>query len=131
MPSLIKISQAATIALHALDYIISRDEKIYIASKISNDLNVSYNHLSKILQILARQGYLKTSRGPVGGYKLTEKGKKSTIKEIIELFDGKLVINGCLMDKKVCKRDECILKRFNEKMLKEFENITQTEIKNL
>lgn len=129
MPSLIKISEAAAIAVHSIDYMIRKKESVYIASNVAKELSVSYNHLSKILQLLVKHGYLKTLRGPSGGYSLTEKGENAKIKDLIELIDGKPEKNNCFMNKKVCLRETCALKKFIEKMTEEFENIIDVKIK--
>ncbi len=130
MVSLIKISEAASIAIHAIDYMIYKKEPLYIASNLASELSVSYNHLSKILQLLVKHGYLKTSRGPSGGYSLTEKGENAKIGEIIELIDGKLSKNTCLMNRKVCHRNGCSFQKFLEKIISEYEKIIDTKIKN-
>ncbi len=129
MPALLKISDAASIAIHTLDYMIQENKPIYIASNLSKELCVSYNHLSKILQLLAKHGYLKTTRGPSGGYSLTEKGRQATIKEIVNLVDGEIEKNTCLMENKICKRENCVLQKFMSKVIEDFEKIIEVKIK--
>jgi len=129
MVPLIKISEAASIAIHSLDYMIHAKEPLYIASDLSKELSVSYNHLSKILQLLVKQGYLKTSRGPSGGYSLTKKGENAKIGEIIELIDGELLRNTCLMNRKVCHRKTCAFQKFLGKMISEYKKIIKKKIK--
>jgi len=131
MKTIIKISERATIAIHTIDYMIRNKEDLYVASEIAKTLDISYNHLSKILQTLARHGYLKTNRGPFGGHTLTEKGKNAKIGEIIELFDGKIPDTKCLMSKKVCQRKFCAFENFLEKMLSEYKRLLSLKIKEI
>ncbi|MEF3279960.1 MAG: Rrf2 family transcriptional regulator [Elusimicrobiota bacterium] len=129
MQTLIKISDAAVIAIHCIDHMIKNSKEVYIAAEIAKELNVSYNHLSKILQLMAKHGFLKTIRGPHGGYSLTKKGEESTLKDIIELIDGKIQGNTCFMKTVVCKKDSCVLKDFLLRTMKDFEKTINTKIK--
>lgn len=129
MQSLIKISDAAIIAIHTLNYIIKNENSIYIASEIAKDLEVSYNHLSKILQLLVKHGYLKTKRGPRGGYYITKKGDNAKIRDMIELIDGKIETNNCFMTRKICSKNDCILKDFLMRVVKDFEYTINKKIK--
>ena len=64
---LIPISEATTLAIHNLVLIASSTIRLN-AKKNSEILHVSQNHLSKILQILAKNEYLELNRGPGGGF---------------------------------------------------------------
>ena len=129
--SIIRLSQRAIIAIHVIDYMIRKKEKIYIASDISNNLGISYNHLSKILQILAKHGYLKTYKGPLGGYILTEKGKNAKISEIIELVDGKISYKTCLMSTSICEKKNCSFKKFIKETLEKYKKLISLKINDI
>jgi Rrf2 family protein len=129
MQSLIKISDAAVIAVHAIDYMIKKNDSVYIASNMAKELQVSYNHLSKILQLLVKHGYLQTMRGPAGGYIITKKGEDAKIKDILELIDGNLEKNMCFMNTKICSRSSCILKDFLSRTLDDFKKTVDKRIR--
>ncbi|NLH39866.1 MAG: Rrf2 family transcriptional regulator [Elusimicrobia bacterium] len=129
MQSLIKISDAAVIAVHAIDYMIKKNDSVYIASNLARELQVSYNHLSKILQLLVKHGYLQTMRGPSGGYVITRKGENARIKDIIALIDGDVEKNVCFMNTKICSRHSCVLKDFLQRTLDDFKKTVNTKIK--
>ncbi len=89
MNKLINISEATSIAIHSLSLIAKIDKSIN-ATQIAEYTGFSKNHLSKVLQLLVKQGYLSSSRGPKGGFLLARKASEISLLEIYELIEGKL-----------------------------------------
>jgi Rrf2 family protein len=87
MPTILRISDAAAIAVHAADYLANK-EGLSTAQEISRALDVSYNHLSKVLQQLTRAGLISPSRGPKGGFTLSAAGLRAPLKEFVKATDG-------------------------------------------
>lgn len=123
MQSLIKISDASVIAVHSMDYMFQRKKNAYSAKEISGKMNVSYNHLSKVLQRLTKADFVGTRRGPSGGYYLTEKGKKARLGEIIKAVEGAGESSTCFLDPAVCGRTSCAMRNFLDKTRREFEKL--------
>ncbi len=66
-------------------------EKGYIPlSKIAREQKLPMKYMEQLMQTLCRSGYLSSSRGKEGGYRLAKPARKITIAEIIRLFDGPL-----------------------------------------
>lgn len=128
MNSIVRISDAAIIAIHTIEYLVQTERDSISAGEIAEALNVSYNHLSKVIQHLKKNGYMKTIRGPSGGYSLTPKGKNAKIKDIIALFEGKNLYTACFLTSKVCDRRNCVLKDFLTKVIEEFNKMGETKI---
>jgi Rrf2 family protein len=105
MPGLLKISEAAILALHALIYIASRESETVTNTEIAEYLNASENHLSKVLQRLAKAGLVVSTRGPRGGFSLGRDAASITLREIFELFEGPMLTNSCLLPTPVCGGD--------------------------
>ena len=61
----VPISDAVSLALHSVAYIAAQDGQTSVHD-ISSRLEVSENHLSKVLQKLARSGLVNSTRGPQG-----------------------------------------------------------------
>ncbi|MCK4935355.1 MAG: Rrf2 family transcriptional regulator [Elusimicrobiales bacterium] len=108
----INISNAAILALHALDLMAKNKDKVLSTSEIAKKLNASYNHLTKIMQQLTRAGIVSPIRGPKGGFSLTKKAWKSKLKNIIEIMDGRISFSDCLMNSQICARKKCVFKEF-------------------
>ncbi|OIO00412.1 MAG: hypothetical protein AUJ51_10085 [Elusimicrobia bacterium CG1_02_56_21] len=109
MRNIIKISEAAVIALHAVDFIANSDGEPCPARPMAAKLGVSYNHLSKVLQRLTRTGLLLPGRGPKGGFLLSKKAKAGKLRDVFEAIDGKMSLSNCLMKSKICGKTGCLL----------------------
>jgi len=60
--------------------------------------------LSKVLQTLSRAGLIASRRGQLGGFEILPRGRKSSIREVIEAIDGPICLNVCLQHGKSCSR---------------------------
>lgn len=60
--------------------------------------------LSKVLQALNKAGMIASRRGQAGGFELTDRGRKASMRKVIEAIDGPIYLNVCLMSGKSCKR---------------------------
>lgn len=65
---------------------------------ISARQNVSVKYLEQIVVILARAGFVKSVRGPQGGYRLARHPRDYTAGEILRLIEGSLAPVPCLED---------------------------------
>ena len=65
---------------------------------ISARQNVSVKYLEQIVVILARAGFVKSVRGPQGGYRLARPPKDYTAGAILRLIEGSLAPVPCLED---------------------------------
>lgn len=61
---------------------------------------VPANYLSKILWTLRNAGYVETSRGQRGGYRLSRESHQIKLIDIAELFEGIRSRPGCLIGEK-------------------------------
>lgn len=115
MQSVLKISEAASIALHAMTYVAFHSEEPATTKDIANNFGVSVNHLSKVLQRLVKANLLKSTKGPLGGFEITKKCEDITFLEIYEAIDGKLSTGCCLFGKDLCNCETCIMGDFLNK----------------
>jgi len=100
--SILKISEAASIALHSMIELAKNQDKLVSVKDMAVKLDVSANHLSKVLQRLSKSGYIRSIKGFNGGFKLLVKPENLTFLEIYELFDGKLKASNCILARKQC-----------------------------
>jgi Rrf2 family iron-sulfur cluster assembly transcriptional regulator len=105
--------------------------------KISTDLGLPSPFLAKILQQLAKQKILSSSKGPHGGFSLLRDPKKITLLEIVNSIDGPDTFSSCIMHNGSCEGVEmegkhCSLHDDYEKSRKEliklFSNRTIQEL---
>ena len=109
MSSVIRISEAASLGLHAMVLLANEPQKALSTHHIAERLGVSETHRSKVLQRLARAGRVVSVRGPGGGFTLAEKNGDTTLLEVYEAIDGPLSDSTCLLGTPVCRGERCIL----------------------
>lgn len=71
--------------------------------KISGDLKLPTPFLAKILQQLAKQKILSSSKGPHGGFSLLKDSRLITLLDIVNSIDGKDVFTNCIMHGSSCE----------------------------
>ena len=103
MANVLRISEAATLALHTLALLAARPGVILSTHKIAARLDASEAHLAKVLQRLARMGLVRSIRGARGGFVLGREPADVTLLEAYEAIDGPLRPSTCLMGHRVCK----------------------------
>lgn len=109
MFSILKISEAASLALHTMVFIAQNPDKMYITKEISDTLNASKDHLAKILKRLERVRLVISTRGPRGGFRLGKKSEDINLIEIYEAVEGPYEPAHCLLNTPICDRTRCIL----------------------
>src|SRR4030042_5019444 len=80
-------------------------EKVYLVSEISREQNIPETFLAKIFQRLSKAGLLRSIRGAKGGFSLGRPAREITMKEIIEVLEGPIALNRCLLRKGECKEE--------------------------
>jgi len=111
MPCALRISEAASLAMHALGYLAAHGDQPVSARVIASRFSVSEAHLSKVLQRLVKTGLLRSVRGPKGGFSLTRTPESVPLLEVFEAVEGPIDPSSCLFGEPVCDGDTCILGR--------------------
>lgn len=109
MPGVVKISEAASIAIHAMVALAVQPGKKISARKMAQQFELSSAHLSKVMQRLAKAGLVTSSRGPSGGFGLARSAQEISLLEIYEVVEGRLDAEGCLLSKSICPGGSCLL----------------------
>lgn len=101
-----KISTKGRYALRVmLDIALNEKEEFISLNDIAVRQEISNKYLEKIIRQLNNAGYLKSSRGITGGYKLTKAPKEYKIGDILRTVEGDLAPVSCLSDKNItCSR---------------------------
>jgi len=120
MNQILKISEAASLALHTMVYLVENAGRPVSVKEVAEALHRSEFHLSKVLQRLARGGLVFSNRGPRGGFQLGGEGADTTLLSIFEAIEGPLDPNPCILGSRVCSRSACILGGFVSRMNTEF-----------
>lgn len=91
------LSQKCKYALRTIFFLASQvDRKSKIGLKqISEELKIPAPFLGKILQELVRMNFISSSKGPKGGFYLTNQNINTHVLNIIHAIDGASVFNSC------------------------------------
>ncbi len=102
-----KLSRGAEYAIRGLLYMAMQPEgKISYIEEISIAQDVPRAYLAKIFQQLSKKGFVKSFRGPEGGFLLLKSPKDISLFETIEAIEGPMHLNECLIHDGYCPRDQ-------------------------
>jgi Rrf2 family protein len=99
------LSNSCRYGIRAVIYLASQpsgNTKVGI-KQISADLDLPTPFLAKILQQLAKQKILSSSKGPHGGFSLFRDPKNITLLDIVNTIDGSDTFTNCVMHKGTCE----------------------------
>jgi len=119
MSKIVHLSEAASLGLHAM-VLIAGSKSLVKVTDIAKITNSSKNHLSKVMQRLVKDGLVKSTRGPAGGFLLNKPSKDITLLEIYQSIEGTISNNGCPLEKQVCPFEKCIMGNLVNKMTDDF-----------
>lgn len=76
---------------------------------VSARQDISMKYLEQIASMLVQTGFLESSRGPRGGYRLARPAAEVTAGDVLRAVEGEFVPIACLgQDYGICpRRDEC------------------------
>ncbi len=108
----IMLSNSSKYAIKGVLYLAlnsNRNHKIMVRD-IYEAVHVPEAYLAKLLQELSRHGIISSTRGPKGGFYLSEEDRKHTLLEIVKVIDGENRLNSCVMGIRNCDMDNpCVL----------------------
>jgi Rrf2 family protein len=109
MSNVLRISESASLAIHALTILARAPEKRFSNTDIAGMLQASPNTLSKVMQRLAKTGLVQTQSGPHGGFSLTRPSAAIYLLEIHDAIEGPLGQPECLIGVPACDGTHCVL----------------------
>ena len=109
MASVIHISEAVSIGVHAALCLSSDPTRYWSTSEIVSRFHVSEAHLAKVMAALVRAHLVTAVRGPHGGARLRRPPAEITLLEIYEAIDGPMTMDPCLLGAKGCGSPCCQL----------------------
>lgn len=119
MSKLVSISEAASIAFHSIVLIAGSDTPLNV-KKIADRTQTSRHHVAKVLQRLVKENFVRSTRGPSGGFTLLKKPEEISFLDLYEAIEGQIEIKECPMDKPVCPFQKCIMNNVVSRMTQEF-----------
>ena len=119
MPKLFNLSDAASIAIHAMVLVAKAAAPLNVI-QISDVTHTSKHHVAKVMQRLVKQDFISSQRGPTGGFTLKKNPAEITFLDIYESIEGKIQTTHCMFNTPVCPLEMCIMDTITAKITEEF-----------
>lgn len=104
---MLQLTRDGEYAVRAVLYLAMQSEGRYsLVNEISEAQEVPRSYLSKIMQTLTRAGLVRSKRGANGGFILARPAESITLRETIEVMEGPIRLNVCLIKEGECPRDK-------------------------
>jgi len=101
------LSNSSKYALTAVLYLADKTDESN--KKMVKDLSASTQipkaYLAKLLQQLSKHKIISSTKGPKGGYYLTEENRKLPVYSVIEVIDGTQRLEACVLGIEECNAD--------------------------
>lgn len=106
---MLQITRQTEYAIRGLQELAKRNGDTPVQLKvIASSCDVSEAFLAKIFQMLSQAGIVKSHRGVKGGFSMGRPAEDITLREIVEICEGGIVLNHCLRKIDPCKdTDTC------------------------
>jgi Rrf2 family transcriptional regulator, iron-sulfur cluster assembly transcription factor len=128
------ISSTTGYALRILIQMVQDKQKIVSANTLHEILGIKKQYLRRLLTDLAKKGFVKSSRGPNGGFEFARDPNQIYVYEVIDAIEGFASFEGCLLGVKDCNQSpQCVMHSIwadaREMMLRTFRSTTLSALK--
>jgi Rrf2 family protein len=126
MSKVVTMSEAASLAIHAIVLIASSDKQVNV-NKIATATAASKNHLAKVMQRLVKSNLVSSTRGPAGGFVLRKSATEISLYDIYLSVEGPIELAHCPLDRPICPFDKCIMGGIMHKLTNDFKKYLMSE----
>ncbi|GAB4367394.1 MAG: Rrf2 family transcriptional regulator [Bryobacter sp.] len=107
---MLKLTKKADYSLIALRHLSLAGDRPSSAKEISEAYQIPLPILSKVLQKLAKSGFLVSVQGTNGGYKLSRDAESISVLQVIRAVDGPVILTACFTHDKCDQSGSCTVK---------------------
>lgn len=131
---MLRLTKKADYGLIALSHLAGgRPGSSASAKEISDTYGIPLPLLSKVLQQLARNGFLESLQGTNGGYRLARNARTISALEVVRTIDGPVILTSCSTGHSRCHQSgRCNvrepLRKVHEEILKILGDITISDL---
>ncbi len=93
-----KLNNTSQYAIRILAYITDHKEKaLFSATELSNELNIPYKFLTKIMTELVKADFIESIRGREGGFRLKKDASEIKVDDILNIFNDSIKDEECIL----------------------------------
>ena len=125
------LSNASKYAIRAVLFLAENSsiDKKYGAKQIAQELEIPSSFIAKLLQQLAKDGVISSTKGPKGGFYMTTANLQNNINSILNKIENEDIFEGCFLGLPRCSDENpCpvhhIVAPFKEALWDKFEHQT-------
>ncbi len=96
------INRDTDYAVRALVYMARSPQQVCSAKALVDELRMPRAFSRRLLQVLSREGILKSSKGKGGGFRFRKLPAKIKLKDLVEIFQRDFKETRCIFKKKIC-----------------------------
>jgi len=97
---MLRINRQTDYAVRVILALSTREEGIRISSNvIQQEMLIPVSYMPRIVAQLANNGLVKTFTGRDGGLQLARSAEEITLKDVVEAFEGPIVLSECMHTK--------------------------------
>lgn len=127
MSKIVSISEAASIAIHVMVLIAKAGNNKINVGKLGDMTGASKNHIAKVMNQLVKMQFVKSTRGPAGGFIMNKPASEISLLQIYESIEGEITIPDCPFDNKICPMNNCIMNGIVHKMTHEIKDYLKNQ----
>ncbi len=90
-----RLTDFTDFGLRALMRLAGEPDRLFTTDGLATELNVSRNHLTKIVSGLARTGFVVTQRGAGGGFRLARPAAAITLGAVVRALEDRHALVEC------------------------------------
>jgi Rrf2 family protein len=124
--NILRVSEAASLAMHAVTFLAARNDRPYSTKEIAENFSVSEAHLSKVLQRLAKCHMVRSIRGPKGGFTFDGEDESISLLDVYRCIEGDVPICDCLLASPVCTGQGCLFGGLPAAVSSQFRNYLES-----
>lgn len=125
---MLRLSKRVEYGLVALQHLARNggmsDHGVATVREISDENNISYDLLAKIMQDLKKDGMVVSSQGVRGGYALMLAPNQITVTRVMDALEEQNTLTECTSDHESCAREStCTIRGPMHKLQEQVENV--------
>jgi len=99
------LNKTTKYAISLLAYMANSPDQLYSAETLHKELNIPRRYLRLLLTDLGKHGFIESTRGRNGGFKLSRDSKKTSVAQVIDALEGLENYDRCFFGIRNCVND--------------------------